>query len=906
MKRRLDPSLETLFAHGGTPKSIKDALIASNGSRFVKCAFQVNPFAYGSRHAKKSGFENEAEYNTAMKEACLTSGVEVVALTDHFRFDDSESLRLKLEEAGVQVFPGFEANSSEGVHLLCLFPPGTTRSDMNENIGACDIRNREDPSPISRKSFEELLEIVDERGGISVAAHITQNNGLLNDLSGQTRMNAWKSPLHLASAIPGSVADLPTEHRQICLNKDSAHKRDRLVSFINACDISCPDDFAKLGSTTMLKMTEITVEGLRQAFLDGESRIMLNSDAEPRDFTRIVAIAWDGGLLDGQWVALNAGLNVMIGGRGAGKSTVVESLRFVFGIPPLGKDAAKSHSSMIKHLLGSRSEVSVVIFSPNPSPGYYLIERAYGAEARVKNQTGDIVSDLKPTDLLPELEIYGQHEISEITRDKRQLAELLGRFVGTDADATANEDGIEERFRTSRKKILDLEEKVSELDLSLAALPGLKEQLKRFEETELATRLDEHSSVQRERKILGDYANEILAFEQVGVSLKPKTEVPLPVLPSVEDANLPHRDDLESVQTIATALHNAKIQAAKILIDAARKASGDLDSLRSEWQPKSDAIEAKYKSLKKKLEADGFDPDAYLSVKQQVENLEPKQGARETTLAELDAEHNVRRGVVDEWEKADRKAYRDLEKAAKKVSRKLSGMVKASVRPSSDLGPLEDVLRNGTEGQISQALTKLEELDDVSPSKLALTIRKGAQALCDEFGFTDSSAQKIAAGGEKLALLVEETRIPAEAIIELNVGSSGAENWKELDRLSAGQKATAVLMLLLLESDAPLLIDQPEDDLDNHFIAGHVVTTMRAAKKKRQFLFSSHNPNIPVLGDADQIIGLTPVVEDGLDRTKIEPNLCGSIDKPEVQQMIKKLLEGGEQAFTTRRTKYGF
>ena len=143
----------------------------------------------------------------------------------------------------------------------------------------------------------------------------------------------------------------------------------------------------------------------------------------------------------------------------------------------------------------------------------------------------------------------------------------------------------------------------------------------------------------------------------------------------------------------------------------------------------------------------------------------------------------------------------------------------ASIRPSSDLGPLEQVLRDGTEGQISQAITKLKEFEDLLPSKLAATIRKGAQALSEEFGFTDSSSQKIAAGGEGLALLVEETRIPPEAVIELNVGRGGVENWKELDRLSAGQKATAVLMLLLLESDSPLIIDQPEDDLDNQFIA---------------------------------------------------------------------------------------
>lgn len=906
MENVLDPMLITLAGHGATPQGIKDALKASSGSRYVKCAFQVNPFAYGIRHSKNSGFADEGQYNDAMVKACQEHGVQVVALTDHFRFDHSESLRVKLEESGIAVFPGFEANSADGVHILCLFPPGSSSTDMNANVGACDIRNREDPSPISRKGFEDILAVVHDRGGITISAHVTQNSGLLKALSGQTRMNAWKSPLHLASAIPGPLRDVPVEYRQICLNKDGAHKRDRPVSFVNASDVSAPEDFAKSGSTSLLKMTDISIEGLRQAFLDGESRIMLNSDDAPSEFTRIVAVCWDGGLLDGQYVALNAGLNVMIGGRGAGKSTIVESLRFVFDVPSVGADAAKSHESMIKYLLGSRSAVSVLIYSPSPSPGYYLIERAYKQEARVRNQSGEIVADLKPKDIISDLEIYGQHEISEITRHKGQLAGLLERFVGTDSEATVGEDGIRERFRASRKKVTTLSETIAELDLALAALPGLKEQLKRFEETELATRLKEQASVQHEQRILDDFSKAITGFEQSGEALKPVGKTASTVLPSEEEADLPHRENLAKIEAIAQDIHEAKVQAASVLEKAAQKAATDLAAIRSEWQPKADAVEATYRSIKKELQGDGFDPDAYLTVKQQVAKLEPKQRDKEYAASELASEHEVRQNIVDEWEKADRKAYRDLEKAAKKVSSKLEGTVRASIRPSSDLGPLEQVLRDGTEGQISQAITKLKEFEDLLPSKLAATIRKGAQALSEEFGFTDSSSQKIAAGGEGLALLVEETRIPPEAVIELNVGRGGVENWKELDRLSAGQKATAVLMLLLLESDSPLIIDQPEDDLDNQFIAGPVVEKMRAAKKKRQFLFSSHNPNIPVLGDADQIIGLTPVVEDGVDRTKIEQKLCGSIDKEEVQELIKELLEGGEQAFSTRRRKYGF
>ena len=94
--------------------------------------------------------------------------------------------------------------------------------------------------------------------------------------------------------------------------------------------------------------------------------------------------------------------------------------------------------------------------------------------------------------------------------------------------------------------------------------------------------------------------------------------------------------------------------------------------------------------------------------------------------------------------------------------------------------------------------------------------------------------------------------------VRLNTASAGEPPaWQLLEELSTGQKATAVLLLLLLESGAPLIVDQPEDDLDNRFITEGIVPRMREEKQRRQFIFSTHNANIPVLGDAELIVGLS-------------------------------------------------
>ena len=115
-----------------------------------------------------------------------------------------------------------------------------------------------------------------------------------------------------------------------------------------------------------------------------------------------------------------------------------------------------------------------------------------------------------------------------------------------------------------------------------------------------------------------------------------------------------------------------------------------------------------------------------------------------------------------------------------------------------------------------------------------------------------------------------------------------------------------MLLLLLLESDAPLIVDQPEDDLDNRFITEGIVPKMREEKRSRQFLFSTHNANIPVLGDAELILGLTAMGEAGVGNAQIAAEHMGSIDSQPIQELVKDLLEGGKDAFETRRLKYGF
>jgi hypothetical protein len=156
-------------------------------------------------------------------------------------------------------------------------------------------------------------------------------------------------------------------------------------------------------------------------------------------------------------------------------------------------------------------------------------------------------------------------------------------------------------------------------------------------------------------------------------------------------------------------------------------------------------------------------------------------------------------------------------------------------------------------------------------------------------------------------MAMEELDLPSTTRIELNVAGEGQPiTWQALEDLSTGQKATAVLLLLLLESEAPLVVDQPEDDLDNRFITEGIVPKMREEKRRRQFIFATHNANIPVLGDAELIVGLRAAGEAGEGKAEIPSEHMGSIDARPVRELVEEVLEGGKEAFETRRLKYGF
>ena len=266
-----------------------------------------------------------------------------------------------------------------------------------------------------------------------------------------------------------------------------------------------------------------------------------------------------------------------------------------------------------------------------------------------------------------------------------------------------------------------------------------------------------------------------------------------------------------------------------------------------------------------------------------------------------------RRTLIAEWEDLKTSEFRALDQAAARVSRQLTGRVRVRVNYAGERQPLYDFLREKIGGRLSEAIEALEKSSGFSLSTFAEAWRQGPDELVRRYGMTSTQADNLVGASVDVLMNMEELELPSTTAVELNLSSDPAHPaWQSLDDLSTGQRATAVLLLLLLESDAPLAVDQPEDDLDNRFITEDVVPKMREEKRRRQFVFATHNANIPVLGDAELIVGLEASGEAGGGHGRVTQEHMGSIDCASVRALTEELLEDGELAFETRRLKYGF
>jgi len=288
------------------------------------------------------------------------------------------------------------------------------------------------------------------------------------------------------------------------------------------------------------------------------------------------------------------------------------------------------------------------------------------------------------------------------------------------------------------------------------------------------------------------------------------------------------------------------------------------------------------------------------SLEQQVARLEALEQQRVELNNELKTLLETRKSL-----KADHILMRDQvslirDEVASELQHEAGERVRIRVMRNADYLSYQEKLVEGLKGaRVRNQNELLGTLMQLRPEQLAQIIQSNDLELFEEvthFG-AERSRKILDAFRESLdPLALEITAIEDRIAIELNVATTGGPHFKDASDLSRGQKCTALLPILLARRDNPLVIDQPEDNLDNHFIFETVVNAVKRMKRRRQMIFITHNANIPVLAEAELVLVMTSDGRVGA----IEKH--GTVD--ECREQIIELLEGGREAFELRSKRY--
>jgi len=610
-----------------------------------------------------------------------------------------------------------------------------------------------------------------------------------------------------------------------------------------------------------------------------------------------------GGFLPGLSVNVPPGLTCIIGARGSGKSTLAEAMRFAL----CGISGAPKHcADLIQANLSGGALVTITALADRSNR--YTIKRGLKQDPVLLTSDGRAINtvDLDRGTFLP-LDAYSSLEIEAIADEalghkRRSLLDELRSEQMRSIQLSLAESGrgLEanaDRIRTAQRTIDDVTEQIEELGdirARLSALaPSERESAQDFVRLSRQQQLD-----QREIAKLDSADRDLRTVEETVERLRTEAQkVFIARLTEDQSASVdtlrrydkllaaalaPVEKHLSAIQTKIREAQSAISQARQSVAEIHTSHAGDLAKLTALNQAASEQARVR------------------ASLEQQVAKLETLEQQRVELQAELKALYEQRKSLKTSHILMRDKVSTMRDEVASELQHEAGERVRIRVMRNADYMSYQEMLVEGLKGaRVRNQNDILAALMQLRPEQLAQLIQSNDLDSFEELThFGSERSRKILDSFRESVdpLALEITAIEDRIAIELNVATAGGPHFKDASDLSRGQKCTALLPILLARRDNPLIIDQPEDNLDNHFIYETVVNAVQRMKKRRQMIFITHNANIPVLAEAELVLVMTSDGRVGA----IEKR--GTVD--ECREQIIDLLEGGREAFELRSKRY--
>jgi cell division septum initiation protein DivIVA len=870
----------------------------SGGARCVRVDLHLHTLADQEfKYSSKNREDFVRAYIQKLKERAIRIGV----ITNHNKFDEEEFEKLSEEgvKEGVLLLPGVELSVNEGrsgIHILVVFSPEAARTvhgEVNSPIekflaNAFVSRPRFDDQGhpcLCALNLEETIQKLDEFQVpyFVVLAHADQDKGFFKELKGSRIKDFLKSGFFRTKIL--ALQDLAYEKYKLDWQmwvteiareegRDAINYRPALIR------ASDPKKLAEVGRRyTCLKVGELSFEALKFALAQHELRLQPGC-VFPVQYPHIKQVTADTGkMLKEMEVFLNPDLNNFIGIRGAGKSALVETIRYVLDLEP--KADVDYKNGLLQYAVGSGGKVALDVYARGQS---YRIERIYEEQPKVYRE-GEYIPHLHPREIFPVV-YYGQKDLQKQVESKPLRMELIDQFIQEPLSAIRQQiKSLEEKIKEKVNTAEGLQKKVARKQEFAERRAALEEKIAVFQNLQIAGKLKKEANFKKDELALERVESFFLNWtDGLNTFKNEASEFYTAVFPLESAENPGLFKELKAILEDLFIFLNGKVKDLEQAIQSARK---EFQRIRESFQAEKEKILEEIAQIKRQINVSFVSPDDYGKLIKELEQVKV-----------LQKELERYEGKVRELRQQKEQLYEELQRLWHQEWRARNEKA-GEVNSAQNLIHL-DVLYKGDKEQFLSTLQNIFQGTGIRRDRLEKVARcyqDGIEILraLDErerflsFGFTEKEWLKFYERAREQEKLLGLYRVPDA--LEIKYGG------QLISKLSLGQRASALLILLLSFENIPVIIDQPEDDLDSQTIYRGLIKELLKLKRKRQIIFATHNPNIPVLGDCEQVA----VFRFGDNQIEIDE---GSIDHKAIQQSIVEIMEGGREAFSKRKEIY--
>lgn len=843
---------------------------------------------------------------------CLEKGFDAIAITDHNTGKNIDEMKavsknIKVDSKMLMIFPGVEISTHEGFHLVAIFNTEYSTADIGNFLGAINISGENfGKSEIqSSKSVYEIITEIKNRKGLAIFAHIDSYKGAFFELTVRNEKSV-RVPKNCCDLLNSKLYDaVEVIDSKLPLGFDKEHGVNRIPAFYQASDDPLEGDEKHHNYTGIGKryawfaLDKIDIEGLRQCFVDPEVRIRLQEKGIPiANWPRINSVKiGENGFLRNQSITLHPGLNCIIGGKGAGKSLIIEFIRHALDQPPMIEDILEDHNSKLENRLIAFTPLEIE-FQTKDGSLFTLVSKYKGETKCINKLTGEEYKG-EIRSLFPVL-AYSQNEIIRIAENKNAQLNLIDSSINVDKQKLEILRLIDLLNENSHKVLASL--LASERIVELETLINSKSTEIEILDNRLASS-DLKNMKDAEEK--NNFINGQEKFVESLLHIVEKANDSFCQQKSPEPKEILNTDTLIiSINTKIASLLKNGIETINNLFNYSNQISDEIKNDRKEWDLAFQQIKTAYE---KKLS--GTD----------LPTLEIQRRQANDALMELQSEFTDKKALSDDLQKLlgerndllnridiERKNYSNLRlKRFTELSSLSNGRIRMNLRINEDKTNFIERIKNLLKGGPEQIPINYREdlAREFSPKELGeIVINKRINEIVSKAHITELIANRIMTKFWSQDILQDvllaqfDTPVEDIPIIEYDKGN---KNFAPLSEISTGQKCTALLIIALCDGEIPIIVDQPEDALDIATVWEDVSRKIRIGKSTRQFVLTTHNSSLAVGSDSDNFLVVKPI--DG-DHAEIAE--CGALDREEVRVDIIKHLEGGSEPYLLKNKKY--